>query len=457
MKSPLLISLSLSCILAAGCLVHAEDQTAAKDGSVSRAEYDKLKTEHEQLKEQMAAMQAQLQKIAKQQETRSEAPASSDHKQVSHKDVAPAQSSVDELSAQVETLKQQVHETFPGSTKFLFGGYGSAYFTSRHGSDPAFSATFNPIFLFKLSDRLLFEGEAEFELEGGDTTTNLEQAQLHYLLTNYMTISAGRFLNPMNYFVERQHMGWVNKLPDKPLAVYDGLLPESLEGVHLHGVIPIGPTKVEYSAYVSNAPQLNTTASDPSSPTDVGTLNYDNFDNTDGHIAYGGHVGFIPFHQVEVGYGVQTSSVGPRNNSVHATLQTVDLNYVDDVGFLQGMVNFRAEWVWSNIGNFTYDADGSQGFGPLNFRNKREGGYAQIAYRPTKYGNDIVKNLEPVFRYDVFNQINTPTGFNEHRFTIGLNYWLAASTVFKAAYEIDSQNGTGQKSNAWLLQFVTGF
>src|SRR5207302_5963452 len=147
----------------------------------------------------------------------------------------------DELRQEVDTLKTQVKETFPGTTKFLVAGYGTSTFEAKSGEDPFFDATFNAFFLWKLTDRLLFEGEVEWEFEDGNTTTNLEIAQASYLLNDYMTIGVGRFLNPMNYFVERQHMGWVNKFPDKPLAVYDGLLPESDIGAQLRGVIPIGP------------------------------------------------------------------------------------------------------------------------------------------------------------------------------------------------------------------------
>ena len=110
-----------------------------------------------------------------------------------------------------------------------------------HGREETFSRpTFNPIFLWKISDRLLFEGELELELEERETSLSLEMAQVSYLVNGYMTLGAGKFLNSMDYFVERQHMAWVNKLPDKPLAVYDGLAPESLVGVQLRGGIPIG-------------------------------------------------------------------------------------------------------------------------------------------------------------------------------------------------------------------------
>src|SRR6185369_10236680 len=104
----------------------------------------------------------------------------------------------------------------------------------------------------------MFEGELELELEDGETTTALEQAHLSYLANDYMTFDAGKFLNPMNAFVERFHMAWVNRLPDKPLAVYDGLLPETYVGGQVRGGVPLGETKLNYAGFIANAPSLQT-------------------------------------------------------------------------------------------------------------------------------------------------------------------------------------------------------
>src|SRR5437867_8919799 len=287
---------------------------------VSRAEYDKLKAEHEEMKQELEALKAQIGQLAK-----GPAAAPAEGKQVVTE--MPSQAATDELRQQVETLKSQVKETFPGSTKFLLAGYGTAGFTARSGEDPFFDAAFNAIFLWKLTDRLFFEGELELEFEDEETTINLEIAQASYLLNDYMTIGVGRFLNPTDYFVERQHMNWVNKLPDKPLAVYDGLLPESELGAQLRGVIPIGPTKLEYAAFVANAPGLIT---EPEDFEELGMLDFDNDANFGGHVAVGGHVGFIPIPQLDVGYGIQRSKVGPRDRAVENILQSVDLNYVRD-------------------------------------------------------------------------------------------------------------------------------
>jgi hypothetical protein len=419
---------------------------------VSRAEYDKLKAEHEAMKQELDALKETVKQLtAGAAQAPAPAKAVSEEKQVV---AVPPEAATEELRQQVESLKTQVKETFPGTTKFLLAGYGTAGFTARSGEDPFFDAAFNALFLWKMTDRLFFEGELELEFEDNETTINLEVAQASYLLNDYMTIGVGRFLNPTNFFVERQHMNWVNKLPDKPLAVYDGLLPESELGGQLRGVIPIGPTKLEYAAFVANAPNLITESDDFS---EIGTLDFDNDSNFGGHVAVGGHVGFIPIPQIEVGYGIQRSKVGPRDRAVENILQSVDFNFVTDSAMLKGLITARAQWVWSHVGDFVYDPDGGQGFGPLTFNNNRNGGYAQLSYRPTHIDNDYLKNVEGVFRYDRFNQLHTPVGFDEQRFTIGLNYWLTPSAVLKLAYEFDDKNGGARDQDAFMMQAAVGF
>ncbi len=426
---------------------------------VSREEYDKLKTEHEAMKTEHEAMKQELDalKATVQQMTAGAAQPPAPGKTISEgKQVvtAPPEAATEELRQEVESLKTKVKETYPGTTKFLLAGYGTAGFTARSGEDPFFDAAFNALFLWKMTDRLFFEGEMELEFENNETTINLEVAQASYLLNDYMTIGVGRFLNPTNFFVERQHMNWVNKLPDKPLAVYDGLLPESEMGGQLRGVIPIGPTKLEYAAFVANAPGLITESDDFS---EIGTLDFDNDSNFGGHVAVGGHVGFIPIPQIEVGYGIQRSKVGPRDQAVEAVLQSADFNFVTDSAFLKGLINARAQWVWSHVGHFVYDPNGEQGFGPLEFNNNRNGGYAQLSYRPTHIDNDYIKNFEGVLRYDRFNQLHTPVGFDEQRWSIGLNYWVTPSAVLKLAYEFDDKNGGARNQDAFLMQAAVGF
>src|SRR5947207_6394684 len=280
---PIILNQTIACAFVALICLSFSSAAMAKDTAPprpspdygSRAEYDKLKAEHEAMKQELDALKATVQQMtAGAVPAPVEAPAAkkavSEEKQVV---TVPPEAATEELRQEVETLKMQVKETFPGTTKFLLAGYGTAGFTARSGEDPFFDAAFNALFLWKLSDRLFFEGEMELEFEDEATTLNLEVAQASYLLNDYMTIGVGRFLNPMNFFVERQHMNWVNKLPDKPLAVYDGLFPESQLGAQLRGVIPIGPTKLEYVGFVANAPGLITAPEDFS---DLGMLDFPN-------------------------------------------------------------------------------------------------------------------------------------------------------------------------------------
>src|SRR6266571_4542552 len=96
---------------------------SASSDYVSRAEYDKLKAEHEAMKKELDALKTAVRQMAsgtvpagpREPETPAEAP--SGGKQVVGTTSATA--ATDELRQEVETLKTQVKETFPGSTKFL--------------------------------------------------------------------------------------------------------------------------------------------------------------------------------------------------------------------------------------------------------------------------------------------------------------------------------------------------
>ena len=434
------------CLFAAFATISLAQEQANKEViTIPKAQYQKMLEEQQKLIEEMKEMKAFKEKFEEVQK-----------KTVAQQ--AETDQSLDELEKGVKAAKQMAKDSFPGSTKMLLTGYGSAGFISQdNGGEKKFSATFNPIFLWKLSDRLLFEGEMEAELEGNDTSLALELAQISYVMNDYMTFGAGKFLNPMDYFVERQHMAWVNKFPDKPLAVYDGLLPETEVGAQIRGAIPVGHTKLGYAFYVANASELNTDTNKVD-PQDLGTLTFDNYDNVGDHIAVGGRVGFFPIPELELGYGFQYADVAPpHSGSVNSLLQSVDLTYVRESERLKGIINLHAQWVWSHVDRYTYDAAGAVG-GPFNFNNSRDGGYVQLAYRPSRVSNSFIKNFEPVVRFDMLNQNNTPTGTDETRYSFGLNYWLGPSSVLKVAYEIDHQSGPNADAhNAVLVQFATGF
>ena len=176
-------ALGAACILALSASVAlAADQAANKELiTIPKEEYQKLLSEHQKLLDEMKEMKAFKAKFE-------ESPKSASSHQTE------TDQALDDLEKRVNEAKQMAKDSFPGTTKLLLAGYGSAGFTAQdHGGGNQFAATFNPIFLWKLSDRLLFEGELEAELESHDTSLALEMAQISYVANDYMTIGAGNF------------------------------------------------------------------------------------------------------------------------------------------------------------------------------------------------------------------------------------------------------------------------
>jgi hypothetical protein len=342
-----------------------------------------------------------------------------------------------------------------GTTKFLLAGWADGMFEARNGQVSTFSASFDPIFLWELTPKILFDSRLEIDPSGGGTNVNLVNAQISYLLNDYIALGVGEFFSPSNVFVERFEPQWINKLPDRPLAIYHGILPNISVGAQARGGFPIGSTRVDYAFYVSNGPVLNTFDARR-----AGTLDFNSYTDNNDNKAVGGRVGFLPIPGVEVGYGFETSKPGFQGTTfsrVQGLVQSLDVEVTRDSYLLKGRINLFAQYAWSHVDHTVYDPDGSLGFGPLAFTSKQDGGYAELAYRPTKLDNNLVRNLEMILRWDHMSR--GPSGLGdpeETRWTLGLNYWLSPSTVLKAAYEWDQPNGEPNR-NALLIQTAMGF
>jgi hypothetical protein len=359
----------------------------------------------------------------------------------------------DEFEKELKSVKSLAGAVQPGLSKPLLTGYAFAGYTDRKGEKGTFDAGFNPIFLWKYSDRIFFEGELELELSDTETELELEYANMSYIANGYMTLKLGKFLAPFGTFAERLHPAWINKLPDAPLPFgHDGIAPTSEIGFQISGGAPAGPTKFNYAVYVSNGPRLNTGDDEPE---EAGMLHFDNNIDINNNKAVGGRFGFLPLPELELGYSVQYARVG-EDVEAGAWLHSVDLGYVRDSQFLKGVIDLRAQWVWSFVDDVIYDT----GSGPFTFNNRRDGGYVQLAYRPSKL-NGFVKNLEGVARWDTLNRPSgAPMDTDEDRWTFGLNYWLSPSTVVKAAYQFGERRSgmeVNENINAFLIQAAMGF
>src|SRR5207302_8880206 len=105
--------------------------------------------------------------------------------------------------------------------------------------------------LLRLNDWIFLETELGFSPGG----VEIGQAQIDFLVNDWLTVSAGRFRVPIGFFNLQQHPAWINKLPDFPL-MFRQVSPAdfSLNGVEISGAayLGCGPVKLEYNTYMAN-------------------------------------------------------------------------------------------------------------------------------------------------------------------------------------------------------------
>ena len=355
------------------------------------------------------------------------------------------------------------NEFKPSKTQFMIRGYGHSgldYTKSGTEEESSYVGTvFAPIFLFKLSDRLMFEAELEFELEGGETKVGYEYADVMYILNDYMTVRAGKFLLPFGTFMERLHPAWINKLGSRPLGFgHDGIAPSSGVGIELRGAFQVGYSKFNYAVYSTNGPTINNGLGDH--PDEAGMLGFENFEDNNNSKAYGGRLGFLPFNNsaLEIGGSFYSGIAGNKDDSLYSDvgslLLAADLSYVKQIPQIKGIIDVKAQYTNSNVDKATYVAtDGDT----IAFENTSNGFYAQLAYRPSMVGNKYLKNIELVGRYSV---LNTPEGAEweseQTQMAFGLNYWLSWRSVLKLTYQTTEVSG-GHGAPAGSKNEITGF
>jgi mono/diheme cytochrome c family protein len=478
--------------------------SGSSEGPVSRVEYQKLL-------QNFAALQRQMEQLQKHQTTAHE----------------KTEQNLDHLKSQVNDVAKEADANKSGTTKTLIAGYADAAFTDIEGSDSSFGASFNPLFHWKPSDKLLLTGELELVLAGNETDIGLEYAHMSYLASDYVTVGVGKFLTPFGTFSERLHPSWINKLPDQPLSLgHGGIAPSSSLGAQIRGGFPAGPTKLNWALYVSNGPKLNIgdavdeEGHDDEAPGDaggdgdhaegeeddhgdegetaeeddhdenlspsfasafrpfsvatvspsgdahggaseLGTLQFDNnYDSFGENKAVGGRFGILPTPAFEMGYSWmygRLNSEGTSRRNIDVLVQGVDLSYTKNVDRLKGIIDARAQWNWTMIGDTTYTTDD----GPLTFDNTSFGGYGQLAYRPSQWNTEWLRDCEFVCRWDM---VDLPSGLpgevDQRRWTFGVNYWINPSTVVKAAYQTGRQensHGEVEYRDGVLLQAAMGF
>jgi hypothetical protein len=310
-------------------------------------------------------------------------------------------------------------------------------------------ADFAPIFLYRGGDNILFESGFDFTLQnnatnGGGYTTliNMSFAQLDYVLNDYITFCGGLILLPLGTYSERT-AGWLNKIPDDPLAV--GLVPGAGVGAELRGGVPLGESGslFNYTIYGVNGPG----SSDGTGNADaldvdgnIGVWNDGSTQNLHRDPVGGGRVAwFMPFkphYDVELGLSAQS---GQWNNSHNYTAGVFD-------GSLHLGPNFETK------GEYVMTRYGSDDHGMVS----QHGWWVQSGYKLAGLNLDcsLLNNTELVGRYDSFHD-----GLNSviQRYTVGYVYYITGALLFEGDYEFISDIDPTQPKSQLILQMSYGF
>ncbi|TAL44359.1 MAG: hypothetical protein EPN92_08930, partial [Chitinophagaceae bacterium] len=300
-------------------------------------------------------------------------------------------------------LNKKILSDAPGNTKFVLTGAGWFGFSVNHKEDVKFnfnSYGFAPVFLWKLSDKLFFEGEIEID----DGEFELEFAKLSYSLNKYMTIGAGRMLTPFGAYAERWEPAFVERFPNDPIRAGGPYLPGgthltwgAIMGVDVRGGIPLGNAKMNYSLFVSNGSSLT------SDGEEAGMIDYENLDDNNSNKEIGGRIGFLPISNssLEIGVSLKSGKAGNETEAVYknigATAFAVDWNYIKSISSLKSIIGVRGQFNTVTVDKVTYLNDTGS---PYTFDNTMKNYFAQFSFRPALSDNSFLKNIEFLYRYN---------------------------------------------------------
>ncbi len=372
------------------------------------------------------------------------------------------------LQAQLSALSDRVDRLRPGESRFLLRGYAHSGLQLAGEQFSFVGGSFNPLLLYRQSDRLLFESELEFELEGTEVLVSVEYANISYLLSPTLTFRAGKFLIPFGIFTANLHPAWINRLPTVPLGIgHDGIVPSSDIGLELRGSAYLHNFKFNYSIYAVNGAQLDDGSLDPAG---AGTLIHARFPDNNRGKTLGGRLGLFPFanSSMELGlsamYG-QVGTAGTEFEAVRALHYALDFSYVKTLYGMGSVLDLKAQYVAVQVDRAAYP-DHENPDQTLAFDNRSMAWYAQLSFRPALVAQPFVRNLEFVGR---LSRLQTPAeaewAADQRQIDLGVNYWIDWRTLCKFSYRImsgqaaeeDPGHGEAVAGNAFFVHWAIGF
>jgi hypothetical protein len=318
---------------------------------------------------------------------------------------------------------------------------------------------FAPYFLLKLNEQFFLEANIDISNAG----VAVSEAQVDWIVCDWLTIVAGRYITPIGFFNERLNHEWINRLPDVPIMFQQAAPLIDTDGIQFRGSTYLGctPVKLEYSLYGGNGFQFATAPTTFSAVADLNGLT-GMPDEVDAK-ALGGRIGiWVPCIGFQAGVSAYYQNEYSPSLPSDIRLYDFDLNYR------------KGNW----DARFEYAQLYQQARAFIGNDIVRTGLYAQVAYRPYDCPCRHLSKLEIALRYSMarFRGIDQtmldPTAFgspllfpvDRDQWTFGLSYYFYPSMALRFAYEINHQlvnrATTPQlavNDNVFLAQFVWSF
>lgn len=271
----------------------------------------------------------------------------------------------------------------------------------------------SPVLLAPIGDNWLVESRGAFEGDftrpdgggsfGGKINKEVEYLQLDYIANRYLTLTAGRFLNPFGMYNERLYPVWIRNLQTDPLIL--PLEEDARDGFMVRGGIPLNVANFNYTTFFSTKASINKLESDR---------------------AVGSRLGFFfPKQRLEIGATIQHSLEEDRSNKFgfHFEQQPSSLP-----------LDLRAE--------YAHGVEGS-------------GFWIEPAYRLAQipFLNGVMRKTQMVARYQQFyagDGTNDEVPSVDTRvFESGINYYVADGLKVTASYGREfSKDGN---KNIWTV------
>jgi len=355
-------------------------------------------------------------------------------------------------AAQTQPLPRGPIDEATVNHNFMIMGDAEVQYARTSGQHGGFAlADFAPIFLYRGGENILFEAGFDTTIQnnatngpGYTTTFDLSFAQLDYVMNDYVTLCAGDLLLPLGTYTERG-AGWLNKIPDDPLAV-DALIPGSGVGAELRGAIPIGDAGkfINYSVYGVNGPGSadgtgNAGALDLGG--NVGVRSDGVTANLHSDPSGGARLGlFLPF---KPHYDLELGISGQSGEWDNAGSQLWSAGVFDAALHLGPSFEAKGEYIRTRYG--------SDDLGQIS----QEGWFVQAGYKLAGLNLELpaINNLELVGRYDA---LHDGLGTSTQRYTVGCVYYITNTLLFESDYEFLHSNDPSQ-ADQLMLQLSYGF